>query len=76
MRHIFVVCTNPENGEHIAFDAANPIQCVAEYSKERAIATFVCEFMGDVVEVLEPGQVYSVRFPEDGRLGREGDPRI
>ena len=53
MRRIFVVCTNPENGQYIAFDAANPLSQVTGYSKEGAIATFVCEYMTDVVEIFE-----------------------
>lgn len=55
---MFVVCTNPETGKYIAFDAADPIKQVTTYSREGAISEFVVKYLQDVVEVYEqiPGE--------------------
>ena len=50
---IFVVCTNPEAGQYIAFDSTDPQKQVTARSKESAIAQFVTAYCTDILEFYE-----------------------
>ena len=64
MVRVYVVCSNPENGQYLAVNTENPTQCVVRHSRSDAIADFVERYMCECLSILDVPMEYAPNQPE------------